>query len=134
MGIFNPCPCDCSGTLTQLLGNNNLFIANICPACERSLGSSVTITTQEGGVIFESTVVKPSSCVTSQGGTSLVVSGEGLLEGIPVVFTLFLFESISIDQFEIIFRRLGTTGNVLQSSLSGIAQDGDLTITECLGE
>jgi hypothetical protein len=129
VGIRNLCPCDCSGTLNFLAGAA-LYSANICPFCD-ALGSFVTITSPEGGTSFQSTVVNPSSCVTTAGGTTLVASGEGLLNGEPVGFTITLFESIDNDAFTITFQRLTDTGQIFFTISTFLVPDGDLTITEC---
>jgi hypothetical protein len=129
MGIRNLCPCDCSGTLNFQSGDT-LYTANICPFCD-SLGSSVTITTTEAGTFFQSTIVKPASCVTINGLTTLVASGEGIFNGEPVVFSIFLQEQSGvIDSFEINFR----SANVNTGISVATVPDENLTITECPGE
>lgn len=131
MGIINRCSYDCSGTLNYLQGGN-LFTAIIYTQYDNTVGSSVTITRPNTGeVIFESSLINPSSCVTTEGGTSLVASGEGLANGLPVAFTICLQESIRGNGFEIYLKSIDNDGDLNNVLFYGFAPDDALTINEC---
>lgn len=132
--IINRCPCDCSGTLNTQR-DTDIISAIICPQCDDPYGSSVTITNiNTGAVVFQSTIVNPSSCITTTGGTTLVASGEGVFNSRPVVFTIFLHESIRVDWFELNFRSLFDDGDMFILSTAGAVLENELTISECPSE
>lgn len=136
MGIINHCPCDCSGTLNYSMPNDFTVTANICPDCEDPVGSSVILSDSTNVVLFESTIVRPSSCVTGEGGTTLFASGEGIsFDGAPVVFYIGLSKSISEDHFTLLYSRLTDDGSLDSSGLSRFVPDDTLiTISTCNGE
>jgi hypothetical protein len=138
MGLRN-CPCDCSATVVATQDSATL-VATICPVCDAQ-GSNVTFT--GSGFTFQSTIVKPSSCVTIGGSTSLSVAGEGILtllsgDEIPAVFTLELIDltpQVGTDNDVATIRIRSAVGNIqffIQNDFS--PQEAQLTITECPGE
>lgn len=138
MGLRN-CPCDCSATV-EATQNSATLIATICPACDAQ-GSNVTFT--GSGFTFQSTIVKPSSCVTIGGSTSFSVAGEGILtiggEEVPAVFTLELIDptpQVGTDNDVATIRirtAIGSASPILiQFDFS--PEEAQLTISECPGE
>lgn len=138
MGLRN-CPCDCSATVVATRDSATL-LATICPACDAQ-GSNVTFT--GSGFTFQSTIVKPSSCVTNAGSTSLSVAGEGILtlpggDEIPAIFTLELIDltpQVGTDN-DVATIRIRSAAGVFQFlvQFDFSPQEAQLTITECPGE
>lgn len=114
---------------------------NICPNCDCQ-GGTVRYT-NPGGLTtnFESTIVKPASCISRAGGTILVVSGEGIATNFgnitPATFHLTLVDQSSlfpIDVANILIEYLDNNGQYLSELVGFNPLEGSLMIAECPGE
>ncbi|WP_338473084.1 hypothetical protein R4Z10_10370 [Niallia sp. XMNu-256] len=138
MGIRIICPCDCSGTLSfaETEGLQMTLDATICPTCDAE-GSIVTYT--QTGASFQSTIVRPSNCITHNGTTLLLVSGEGTLQNnagsFPATFYLVLFERSGDIQDTFEFSLFYSDNDNLTALRFGRnVDDENLSISECPAE
>lgn len=102
--------CDCSGRVNYTVPEVE-FIANICPNCNLQ-GSFVS--TELLGIAFNSTLVSPPQCISTNVGTILNVTGFGTIKNVQTAqgtFTLQLLQNFVGD-------------NVLQFNAAGFDQNG----------
>ena len=134
MGL-RKCPCDCSGRAVATFVEGFILYATICPNCDCEADENkVTLTDLQGNVIFQSNIVKPSSCASNGDTTSLSASGEGIINetSSPATFQVTLIDQTT--DFDLVVFTLTDLSDVF--SLFFLASDGEVTITnaDCPGE